>query len=415
MKLIRWAVVALSVSIAAISGNAQKSGPWDQPAAALADQIAGILGPGQARFTLRNLSTISSESVSAIQALLERDLKAHGILLAGDEGANVVRVTLSENTRERLWIAEVAEGAITQVAMVETGPIAEQHAVSTTGLTLRAQTVLTSRQPVLAALETPGGWIVLEPEQLVLYLRAADGFHAQSRADIGLKRTLPRDPRGIFRADVSPTQFNAWLAGVECKGPTSPGQPPAEWTVACHSSDDPWPLTPATSLASAEIMENIRVNPVTGFYNASRNYFTGVLAPSTIADMPPFYSFAEVPRSVGAVAWLIGSIDGRVLLFENGSLKPIAGARDWGSDFAVLHSGCGSGAQIVASSSGEAAPDSLRAYELPALEAIPSSAPLEAGGIVTALWSAPDGRSILAVVQRATDQYEVDRVSALCN
>lgn len=401
--------------MAAVPANAQKPSLWDQPAAALADQIAGILGSGQARFTLRNLSTIPSDSVPTIQTLLERDLKAHGISLAGEEGANAIRVTLSENTRERLWIAEVAEGATTQVAMVEAGPIAEQYAASATGLTLRMQTILTSREPVLAALETPGGWIVLEPEQLVLYLRAADGFHAQSRADIDTRRTLPRDPRGILRADVSQAQFNAWLAGVECTGPTSPGQPPAEWAVNCHSSDDPWPLTPATSLASAEIMENIRVNPVTGFYNASRNYFTGVLAPSPIADMPPFYSFAEVPRSVGAVAWLIGSIDGKVLLFENGSLKPIAGTRDWGSDFAVLHSGCGSGVQIVASSSGEAATDSLRAYELPALEAIPASAPIEAGGTVTALWAAPDDKSILAVVQRATDQYEVDRVSALCN
>ena len=101
---------------------------------------------GRRDLTLRNLSTIPNESVPTIQTLLERDLKAHGISLAGEEGANAIRVTLSENTRERLWIAEVAEGATTQVAIVEAGPIAEQHAVSTTGLTLRAQTILTSRR-----------------------------------------------------------------------------------------------------------------------------------------------------------------------------------------------------------------------------------------------------------------------------
>ncbi len=75
----------------------------------------------------------------------------------------------------------------------------------------------------------------------------------------------------------------------------------------------------------------------------------------------------------------------------------------------------GAGSQIVASSSGEAASDSLRAYEVPALEAVPVSTPLEVGGTVMALWPAPDGKSVLAAVHGTANQYEVDRVSALCN
>ena len=100
---------------------------------------------------------------------------------------------------------------------------------------------------------------------------------------------------------------------------------------------------------------------------------------------------------------------------ENGALKVVTGTRDWGSDFAVLHSGCGAGVQVIASSSGEVANDSLRAYELPALEAAPASAPLAIDGTVTALWTAPDGKSVLTVVRNAANQYEVDRVTALCN
>jgi hypothetical protein len=100
---------------------------------------------------------------------------------------------------------------------------------------------------------------------------------------------------------------------------------------------------------------------------------------------------------------------------ENGALKTVSGTRDWGSDFAVLHSGCGAGVQVIASGSGEATNDSLRAYELPALEAVPASAPLAMDGTVTALWTAPDGKSVLAAVRNAANQYEVDRVTALCN
>ncbi|MGB9228429.1 MAG: hypothetical protein WCC24_01740, partial [Terracidiphilus sp.] len=138
-------------------------------------------------------------------------------------------------------------------------------------------------------------------------------------------------------------------------------------------------------------------------------------AQTTGPELPPFYSAALVPRPAGGAALLIGGTDGRLQMVENGALWPVAGTRDWGSDFAVLHSGCGAGTQVIASGSGEAAHDSLRAYELPALEAIPASSPLAVDGTVTALWSAPDSRSVFAVVRSAENEYEVDRVTALCN
>ena len=65
--------------------------------------------------------------------------------------------------------------------------------------------------------------------------------------------------------------------------------------------------------------------------------------------------------------------------------------------------------------SGQATSDSLRAYELPALEAVPVSAPLGMQGSVTAIWPAPDSRGVYAAVRTATNQYEVDHVAALCN
>ena len=112
---------------------------------------------------------------------------------------------------------------------------------------------------------------------------------------------------------------------------------------------------------------------------------------------------------------LITGIDGKVQLADSGTLKPVSGARDWGSDFAVLKSGCGSGVQVIVSESGEAGNDSLRAYDIPAQEAIVASAPLAMNGSVTALWSGPDGKSLLAAMRLASGDYEVDRVTALCN
>src|SRR5580698_11668966 len=80
------------------------------PISQLADQIGAILGPGQAHLTIRNLSSISNDEIPEIRRSLVQDLKAHGVVIAGAESANTIRVTLSESARERILVAEVAQG-----------------------------------------------------------------------------------------------------------------------------------------------------------------------------------------------------------------------------------------------------------------------------------------------------------------
>jgi hypothetical protein len=419
MKLVWPRAVVLIVAsglIGLAAGAAPTPGPWEQSAAELADQIAAILGPGQARLTIRNLSRVPSDEIPTIRRLLEQDLKARGVLASGVESANTIRVTLSENLRERLWVAEVIEGNETRVAMVRLEPGSQQQAQAGSGLALRKQTVLTTSEAVLAMLETSHGLVAVEPEEIVIFSHMADGWRGQKRFGIGQKRQLARDPRGVILASPGGDGFEAFVAGMACSGSYQAAQPEGEWTMRCAESDDPWTIVqPQAAQAGSGTQMNVSVTPMKAFYNPARNYFTGVFSPSLGADVPPFYSAGQVVRSAGSAPLLVNGIDGKVALVEDGALKPVAGTRDWGSDFAVLRTGCGAGSQIVASSSGEAAADSLRAYELPGQEAVPVSAPLPMDGTVTALWAAPDGKSIFAVVRSAADQYEVDRVTASCN
>jgi hypothetical protein len=378
---------------------------WEKPAFELAEQIAGILGPGQARLTVRNLSNVPVDDIPAIRQVLEQDLKARGVLASGAESAITIRVTLSENVRVRLWVAEIAEGSETHVAMVELPPGNAPTPQAANGMTLRKQTVSTTKDAVLATLEIANSLVVLEPEEIVIYSDAGAGWAERKRVGIGKKRPLPRDPRGVMVASSSGQGFEAYVAGTACSGSYAPEQPEGEWSVRCHESDDPWPLGAVNFSGAA---------PLRAFYSAALDYFTGVVTPSIGADSPPFYAAALVPRSSGA-GLLLNGIDGKVEIAESGILKTVSGARDWGSDFAALQSGCGAGTQIVVSSSGEAAMDSLRAYELPAQEAIPASAPMPVEGTVMALWSAPDGKSVLAVVRGPAGDFEVDRVTVLCD
>jgi hypothetical protein len=420
MKLI-WLIPMIAAGLTALTANAAPApSPWEKPAAALAVQIAEILGPGQARLTIRNLSTISNDEIPAIRRLLEQDLKTLGVLASGAESANEIRLTLSENQRGRVWVAEVVEGNETRVAMVEVKQGTVQQTQAASGVALRKQTILATRDEVLAALEVADALVVLEPEEIVVYVKASEGWQERTRVGIGQKKPLSRDPRGMILPTPGRDGFEASVAGMSCSGSYQPAQP-AEWTIHCRESDDPWPifLAPAGQ-AGANAQEDVSVTPIKAFYNAAHNYFTGILSPSLGPELPPFYTAAWLARPANGAALLLGGVDGKLQILENGALKPVSGARDWGSDFAALQPGCGAGAQIVASGSGEAASDSLRAFELPAQEAVPSSAPLAMDGTVTALWTAPDGKSIFAVVRKtanpgATDRYEVDRVTASCN
>lgn len=409
MKL-AGAILAFITGLVCLTANAAPS-QWEQPAAGLANEIAEILGPGQARLAIRNVSSLSNDEIPAIRRLLEQDLKSHGVLASGAESANEIRVTLSENQRERLWVAEIVEGNETHVAMVRLDPGSAQHLPTGSGVTLRVLNLMVVSDQVLFALETENGLVLVEPEEIVLYSHTAQGWQQQKRFAIGQKAALARDPRAVIVSSPGGTGFGTWLSGADCTGVYQPEQPASEWSIHCHESDDPWPIV-ATPIQQTDAL--IPTAPIRAFYNAARNYFTGVVTPGVGVDLPPFYSAVLLPRPDGA-GLVINAIDGKVQIAESNTLKPVSGTRDWGSDFAALHSGCGAGTQIIASGSGEAVTDSLRAYEIPALEAVPASAPLAMDGTVTALWTAPDGKSVYAVVRNRADQYEVNRVTATCN
>ena len=397
-------------------------GPWEMPAAQLAEQVAGILGPGQARLTVRNASSIGNDEIPTIRRLLELDLKGHGVLASGEESANLIRVTLSESARELLWVAEVVQGSETRVAMTPVGTRAASAAPPREQIEIHREIYLSpvdlslgqpveADDPILAVLETDSRVFVLRAQEvMVFHVPRANG--KTQEVSMSLNRPLPRDPRGTLIPASDGESFTAFAGGNRCNGaPVPPDEAGAfmqdSWMLHCGPSDDPWPIAIRGAAGSPTALK--------GFYNAARNYFTGLLTPSLNADLPPFYNAIPLSRPGFGVSLLIDGIDGKVQLLENGELKPVSGTRDWGSDFALLRSGCGGGAQVVVSGSGEAAEDSLRAYELPGLEAVPVSAALGMSGTVTALWTAPDGKSLLAVVRSAAGEYEVDRVTASCN
>jgi hypothetical protein len=420
--------IAFGLILAAGEGRCQQAmgsaGSWEQPVASLADQVSGILGPGQVRLTIRNLSSISGDDVPAIRRLLEQDLNSHGVITGSQESANAIRITLSENMRERLWVAEILEGNETRVVIVPAGvSTAPTHATAGAVVLSRKTLWRSSEQrqenqswtgeQILSAVETSGSLHLLTDRRMVSYVRADSAWRELWSLALGVHRPLPRDPQGVVTVSDDGRIVTAYAPGVECErtviaaADLISGGDSGNHAGQCRSSDDPWPVANGVLRAKA-------------FHSANHNFFTGIMTPNPGVELPAFYSAALLPRALAGSALLINGIDGTVEIIENGAMKTVAGTRDWGSDFAVLQTGCGAGTQIVASNSGEGEADSLRAYELPAQEALATSAALGMNGSVMALSASPDGKSLLAVVRLPAEpgrgnEYEVDRVTAICN
>jgi hypothetical protein len=373
---------------------------WDNPADELAKQIAGIAGPGPAKLTIKNRSSLPADQVVAIRRTLERDLQSYGVTASGSaEVATVIRVTLSQNLQHELWIAEVQEGAEVKVVMVSTDPPATATPSSGAGVTLRKALLVAQEMNILDAdFVSVGGerrLVILEPERVTTYRQNAGTWVKDQSFDIVHSRPLPRDPRGrIVLGAASGHLFDVYLPGVVCGASESNGQ----WVLSCTNSDDPWPIVSEKA-----------------FYNPTRNYFTGVLAPGYATQPGPFYSAAEYARSGGTVT-LFSQINGQVVLYDKGVPRTITGTRDWGSDIAGIQSTCGEGSLLLVSAAGAAPTDSVRAYEIPGKEAIPVSGPMPLDGSVMAMWPTNDGATATVVIRKEQPvQYEAYNVSAVCN
>jgi len=414
-----FGVCSLAALAACDAQAQQQPANWTKPASQLAGQIADILGPGQAQLTIRNLSTIQGGEIPALRKLLEQDLKTRSVLIGGAESANIIRVSLSHNLREQLWVAEIIEGNESHVTMVELdGGEPAAALASNDRVVLRKEPIprLVHRggtnphdDPILAAAEINGHLVVMYADRISVF--SSVGATWSESNTFAMSARLSRDPRGMLVPAADGGSFLAFAPGSQCTGsyalPLNGDTHESGWSVRCHASDDPWPVYQSADASSAPALK--------AFYNTARDFFTGVVTPNVGVDLPPFYSAGMIPRAAGGAALLVAAVDGKVQIIENNTTRIIAGSRDWGSDFAVVRSGCGAGTQVITSGSGEAVSDSLRAFAIPALDAIPESNALAMNGTVTALWTAQDGKSAMAVVRNPVGEYEVDRVTALCN
>lgn len=398
---------------------------WSAAEQQLAKKIVAITGPGTLSLSVENRSSLGRRESDVVQNGLSSALEQSGIhFVKSNEAAASVTLTLSENETYYVWVAEIHQGAgdsaVAMVSVPRTGR--SGAAYESMPVALRKIPIWTQDERMLdvAVLEengTASRIAVLSAEDVTLYRFQNGKWQTEQMLQISHTRPWPLDLRGRLVAAMDHT-LSAYLPGVICRIALAA----APLTVTCHNGDDPWPIVAGTMNASSSVFPGAgssltpvaEVLPLVGFFAPTRNFFTGVLSPTVgkFSTVPKFYTAAFVPREKYTL-WMFASVDGKVHLVDgmNDQTSTIA----WGSDIAAVRTACGAGSQVLATTAGDQAPDSVRAYEFPDRDPVAVSATVDFPGPVSALWTEAKGDSAIVIARnRDTGSYEAFRLSLAC-
>lgn len=390
--------IALLILLLAATGAASQ---WQGPEIQLARKIVSVTGPGAVALTVTNRSFLGNAEAEEIRRGLTNELARTGVqVVASEQAAATVEVTLSQNEHSYVWVAEIHVGNNEpSVVMVNgTFPEGSGSGVTSSAITIHKALIWNDDHRILDValpITTPPHMIVLEPESVVLYSLQNGRWQQEQAFAIAHEHPWPRDLRGrlVLRKDHL---FDAFLPGVLCRSTAT-----APLGINCKESDDPWPLAVEPALNA--------------FFAPTRNFFTGALSPGIQKQTAtaPFYAAAALPRDKYTL-WMFAGVDGQTH-FLDGVSDQVLRVTAFGSEIASVHSGCGSGWQIVASQPNDSDHDTVKAFEIPDREPVPASPAVEFNGEVTALWPDSEAATVIVVShERATGRYEAYRLSLTC-
>lgn len=302
------------IALLGLAALASAADDFDSAARELGRRTAAVAGSAPVGVTWRNFSTLPPDAIAQARSAFEAAVRT-------TEGADAV-MTVSENMSSGL-LTEEFRG---QVWIV---PFRRPASVPAAAAAIEKRLLLEQDEPILDAVQTADGLLVLTPAALV-------NTRTGQRVRITLPKPWPRDPRG--RLQVDGTTVRVDLPGARCSGTLA--------DLACGPSDD--------TLA------------------AGRNYFIR-------KGLPPFFTSATVDQFT-----VVTLLDGTAAIFDSAMSRAgsIAGL---GSDVAPAGARCGGGPVIFATRPGEGR-DAVQAYEITGRAARPIGDAAEFSGPVTALW-----------------------------
>ena len=391
--LCRWLRVGLVLSPAKLLCQDISSA-----AAQLALRITERSTPGAVSIAIANRSSVSDDAVAALRSDLLQQLQARGWRAkTSTEGGTTINLTLAESFRDYVWTAEIFEGEVRKVAIIEM-PRPRLAAESTSDPLVLARTLLfSSDEPLLDVALIEGK--VSEGAHLAALTRSSVQLYQMQSGQWRLTETRPfgiapasgRDMRGRLLIQQG-SIIDAYLPALHCTGVIT-----QTLSITCRQSDDPWPIG-----------EDRRLQ---GFYASTRNYFNGILSgPSAQnGNVDPFYSAAILSDRI-----LYAGADGRVRAQLNRQTAALPAVK-WGSSIAGVQSTCMRDIVIASSPGDFTQSGAATAFAVSNSELTAVAQPAPFPGPVVNLNPSPGGQQAVAVVSSLSGRYEAYLLTPRCN
>src|SRR6185369_238137 len=146
-----------------------------------------------------NHSSLNQAEVEAVQRGLITSLASFGgRVVNGDQAAAAVRISLSEDLKNYVWIAEIKQGAgEPSVAMISMPRLKLNISPLEGGsLVIRKTLVWSSQDQILDVAEiagNPARAVVLYPEQITIYQSQGGKWQAEQSVPVAHSQPWPRD------------------------------------------------------------------------------------------------------------------------------------------------------------------------------------------------------------------------------
>jgi hypothetical protein len=332
---------------------------------------------------------------------IESEIRARGLRSVDDSSGEVkVRITLSRDNAERMWIADYDnDGA--HIALMQPFEGSNFDAKAWTSRThVDRELVFSGDSPILdfactnALTAKDCGKVLVLYADSVMLMDSEQNF---PRVAVPHDGAWSRDVRG--RITISGSDFKARIEDIECSGNVAHVQ---VWK--CAPINGPWIFAGPEQMTFA-------------FLAPSGNWFQRAGTSNTNkVSQEPFFSEAGLELS-GEPAWIFTGTKGETTLVSGKTGAVLLTTSAWGSELATVKTDCGSGWQILSTNKRDRTEsDSIGVHEWSGNEFRALSDPLELDGPVVAMWSAENGGPARAVVHNLkTGNYEAYLLKVGCS
>jgi hypothetical protein len=363
-----------------------------EAAAQLAERVAAQLNSQvEYRVEFRDLTgQMPAEEISAARSAFLAALTKRGARVGASDGDALIRISLSSDTRSRLWVAEFTVQTHIEPIFVE---FSAASPAPKTPPDLTSQLIYAQSLPILdfAVVKRdrglPSELLILGTDRVSLVVKRNGTWSPASEYLFPASIRMARDPRGLIFEDSG--YYWLGVSGAFCSVALQ-----SNLQVKCDTSSKRWRVVLGDVVSFDQEL-------VPG-----RNYFR---EPIRDDGFPFYFSRANTLTAVVIVtnenlAWILRD-----------KLPPASVSERWGSDVAAVRS-CGGSVVLTTGADDYRSLDHIRATQIQENRVSAASKNLEYDGPITALWSAflsPTARAVVRNLRTRT--YEAYEISLPCN